>query len=436
VLVDTTANTVMVEPVFVARVNPQNPKPLIGFGRLVSASTSTNDIVVTLESIDGVPLTETTFEGDGETVYHVAGVAHGATSGLAAVEALSTGTFVEIVGEVDADSPEIDATFVSAGVGTLNDGRDFVDGWVVDRTGGAGADAVLTVIGNSEDATHTILQWNTSFTVNTSFTNTNVLKPFSSQLFDTDDVNVGQRLRVFGTLTGTTMDATGTNTAVKLLRARVFGTAQAASSSNVLTIALTKVDSLPETAFVWPSGGTTPPDPANFEIAVGTLDNGQGIGTGTQVEAAGFFTPVDDDTEDFDADRLQNSDTADVLMLIKDLPAVGQQVTATMVPGTITFLITGGIVSGEIAVIDRGLAGATTLPAVPSPSVVPAGDFRGILYDRQTGAVDQFNDFANFSDRLATALSSAAQIASVSASGPYDDVTNQVRAHRLIVVLQ
>ena len=122
---------------------------------------------------------------------------------------------------------------------------------MIGRNGGAGADATLTVLGHSNDAAHTSFQFDTSFAVAASFANSKVVRRGYPIAFDLDDVNVGQRVRVFGALSGTNLDATGASAVLRMQPTRVYGHAAGAPSAGALEIALSRVDLRPQTAFAW-----------------------------------------------------------------------------------------------------------------------------------------------------------------------------------------
>src|SRR5206468_5160672 len=104
---------------------------------------------------------------------------------------------------------------------------------------------------------HTIFQFNTSFTVTASFANTKVVRFAENQAFDTDDLNVGQRVRIFGTLTGTNLDATTARSVARMQPTWVLGHANAAPAPPDLEIDLARVDVRQQSVFNWPASGTT-----------------------------------------------------------------------------------------------------------------------------------------------------------------------------------
>ena len=437
VATDLVGNTVSIEPSFSMNADPSDPKPLLAVGRLVSVDTLTSTFVMEVRTLDDTLLASATLHSGSSTIWHLDGVSSTGDPGLTALAAMSPGTWIQIVAVVDPIHPEFDVVYVEAGAGTYNGGDDIVEGHIVDRVGAAGTDPTLTVLGHSTDAAHTTLQFNTTFTVTASAANTKVVRVGVDQAFDTDELSVGQRVRIFGALTGTTMDATSATSVVKLLPTRVLGFASGAPGLGVLTIDLVRVDLRLETAFNWPGGGLTPPDPNVFEIAVGTLGNGLGIGPGTPVEARGFFAPVDDATEDFDASSLTNRALAPSLVLIRNRP-LGMNVLIQAFPAEIEMGLAGTPGVGEFAILDQGFVGSQDLPFLPTPSLVPSvnGPRFYVLRDKALNTSTLFFTFSAFSAAVENKIGLGADIVQIAAIGHYAPVENRVEAQLASVIVE
>jgi hypothetical protein len=437
VTTDLVGNTATVEPAFVMHVDPVAPKPLLAVGTLVGVDTAAGSFDVEVRTLGGTLLATATFRSGSATLWHIDGVSSTGAPGLTSLDAAPVGTWVQIAATIDPLRPGFDAVYVEAGVGTYNGGTDIVEGHIVDRMGGAGTDPILTVLGHSTDAAHTTIQLNTSFMVTTSFLDTQVLRTAVDQAFDSDDLNVGQRVRIYGSLVGTTMDATSASSVVRMQPTRVLGFASAAPTGGVLNLDLARIDLRLDTAFNWPAGGTTPPDPDAFDIQVGSLGTDLGIGSGTPVEARGFFAAVDDATEDFVASSLTNRALAPSLMLVRNRPG-GMTVTATATPAVIDVALAGMATVGEFAIIDAGFVGVQTLPTSPTPSIVPSltGPRFYVLRDKGTGSVTLYFSFANFSAGVATKIGQGATVSQIAAIGRYTAMTNRIQAQLASVVVE
>jgi hypothetical protein len=435
VVSDTAGNSVTVEPAFVMHVDPAAPKPLLAVGALTSVDTASNTFVGEIQTLAGTPITSATFHVDATTIYQIDGVPSQGSAGLTALAAVPAGTWFQVFASINLSSPQIEVTYLEAGTGTYNGGTDIVEGHVVDRVGGAGTDPTLTVLGHSNNAAHTVFQFDTSFTVTTSFANTKVVRLGVNQAYDTDDLNVGQRVRIFGALTGTTMDATGATDVVRMQPTWVLGHANGAPVAPDLEIALARVDVRPESAFNWPAGGPTPPDPLHFKVLVNNLGSGLGIALNTPVAARGFFPAIDDAGDDFQATTLANLSQVPSLMLVRNRPA-GFTLTAAATATDITLAITGTAGVGEYAIIDQPLVGATPLPPNPVIQASASGPRYYAIRDKQTGATTLYLLFASFSSDLDHLISLGATIDQVAAVGVYTSGTNTIAAQLAFVVVE
>ncbi len=425
--VDALANAVMIEPAIVMRVDRTDPRELFVGGELLGVDFELGTFDVELQTLAGNPITTVAARHGSGTVYQIDGVPTTGLAGLVALDGM-TGTWVQIYGAIQPALAQIEVDYVEAGVGTFNGGTDIVDGVVVGRTGGAGADATLMVLGHGQDATHTAFQFNTAFTVSTSFANTTVVRRGAAVTTDTDELNIGQRVRMFGALTGTALDASTMGSVVRVRQTDVYGFANGAPAAGVLDLDLVRVELRDEAAFTWTEGGTSPADPDALLAAVGGLTTGLDIDTGVAVRMRGFFSAVDDDDEDFVASSVTNLDDGASLLLVRDR-AAGFTVTPTFASTGIELAITGVEGANETAILDRGFVGSTPLPTTPNPLITPAGPF-GLysLRDRVTGTVQLFLVFEQFTAALDTAVGGGAVLFQIAAVGEYDGPNNELFA--------
>jgi hypothetical protein len=423
---DTLANTVTVDPTLVVRVDRSDPKELVAFATLDSVDVGKSTADVDVKTLGGVLLTKATFSFDGGTVYQVDGVPLVGNAGLTALAAEPAGTWLQAYGAIDVSAKRLDVSYVEVGHGTYNGGDDVVEGHVVGRSGGPGLDATLTVLGHSQDASHSTFQFNTLFNVDVHFATTHVVRRDSGSAFTTDELNVGQRVRFFGTLSGVTLDATSSTSVAREQRTKVKGYALAAPSSGQLAITLDRVDDRDSTLFAWNEGGPTPADPANFVVSVGSLGDNLGIGVNTPVVARGFFSDVADASADFDALSLENRDDSPSVMKIVDR-LLGMTVLTSASSSQIQFTISGSKGPLEVAAIDQGFVGVSDLPTSPAPTVVPdASPVCFTWVDAVSGAVVVETQFANFSNDVAAQLAAGRRLTRFTAIGVYDASSNTI----------
>lgn len=420
VVVDTGTNTVLIEPVIVPRVNRTDQKEHAVGGDLRFVNTADDFFTLGLPAgLGATPILRVTT--DSATVFQVDGVCLTGAAGLSALDNLTVGSWVQAFGAVNAQSASFAAATVEAGTGSYNGGTDIVEGLITGRVGGAGQDAVLTVRGHSNNSDHTVFTFNRNFTLNTINGTTKVVRRGSSTLYDSDQLQVGQRVRAFGTLTSSTLDCTNATDVVRVEPTRVFGFANAAPTLGTLEIQLTRIDLLDESDFTWSEGGTTPADPLFFELDVGNLGTGQSIANGTPVEATGFFTDVADGTVDFEASALTNRELLPSLLLVRDR-ANGLGLSATYGTAQIDFVFTGAPAGFEIAAVDQGFVGQIDIVAdgITLEPTTLGGLGLYVIRDRTLGTVELHLTFAAFSQALGAAVGNGATILNVGALGIYD----------------
>jgi hypothetical protein len=435
--VNSSTNSVVLEPAFALHVDGSG-KQLLTFGTLVSADSSNSTFVGDVTTLAGVAFGNETFATDANTVFQVDGVPATGSSGLASLGAKSAGTWIQVYGAIDPNSAKINAHYVEAGAGTYNGGTDIIEGHVIDRVSNppAGSNVTLVVLGRSNNSSHTVFQYDTMFNVTTNFAATKVVRFGSAQAFDSDDLNVGQRVRVFGTLSGTAMNASTPTSVVREQPARAFGIATAAITGSTLTLDLHHIDLVPQASFTWADSGSGPPNPSLFTVNAGTLGTGLGIITGTAVEARGFLAPIADVNQDMTATALINLANAPSFVFVKDMPA-GMTVVLTMTGSQIQVAMSGTPGPAEEAIVDHGFAGVQSLPASPTPIIQPAtvaGPF--MLRDKTTGNVTAFVTFDAFTTALGGVLAQGASLRTLGGVGQYDSTTNSLQATSVSVVVE
>jgi hypothetical protein len=435
-----------IEPTFVVRVDRTDQKELISVGELVSVDTNGGTFVADLRQGSGSARSRVTFvcatSTISGTVFQVDGIPSRGSTGLTALAALGAGASLQTFGDINTTTSTINCAYCEAGIGTYFGGSDWVEGVIYQRSGGLGADATLNVIGHGANAAGTTLLLNTQFTINTSFANTKVVRRASATALDMDDLNVGQRVRVYGALNTTTatMDASTATSVIRQKPVFVFGYANAAPSGGVMTMTLNRVGPylVAGVIGVYPAFNFTvntalQADTANFNVNAGSLTAGLGITTGTAVNAHGFFPTIDAAGADFDASTVTNIDLAPSLMRIRYLPATTSAILTTSA-SEIRFNI-GVIGAGGAAVVDRGLAGSTSLTQTPNPGITAAGGFTLFLIV-ENGQIAIYTAFADFSTALFTRAGTAgSELFAIGAWGTYTPATQTLQASLVVAIL-
>lgn len=429
--VNTGANRVVFSPTISASVDGSNQKPARIQGALGTVNTGDREFLVQTLAADSTVIGPYTVKTTTTTVFQVDGTLLLGDAGLAALALRANlGPRIFVQGNVNSTTRALNAVAVETGYGVPGNGQDWLHGHVVARSGGAGQDATLTVLGQSLDVGTSTRRFNTSHTVTIQRGQTKVLSRGGSSQLDTDTVNVGQRVMVFGDLTGTAMAATGTeNGVVRRLTTSVFGIAAGSPTNDVLTLNISRIDLRPISAFNFTVAGTTEADPANFEVAVAGLST-TGIGTGAKIRAIGTVNDVGIPSDaDFTATALVNRSTTAQLLTCTWAPA-----SATALDDVSRTALTLDVSGAAIKVVSDGF-GTTALTNTPAPTVVPAGA-RGIYAIMRSGSAEVHTLFTSFADALDAALTGGATVQRVSAIGTYTANTQQFSAGIASVVLR
>jgi hypothetical protein len=267
------------------------------------------------------------------------------------------------------------------------------------------------------------------------FAQTKVLRRGSATPYDADDINIGQRVRIFGDLIGTDVDATAIDAVVRLQPTRALGFAAAAPAGGQLTVDLVRVGLLLQGLFSWNESGSSPTDPDALLAQVGTAADGLGIENTTAVELLGWFTAVDAAGADFEATAVINRELAPSLLLIKNRPG-GLVATLTSDPTQLQVSLSGAPNLFELAIVDKGFVGIQNLPSSPTPTIT-SQDATGLftLVDKVTGSFQVFSTLAALDVSLSVKLAQGAELYDLGAIGPYTAQTNTLAAKILTVVV-
>jgi hypothetical protein len=441
-VVDPAHNTATLEPIVAVQIDGTDTQ-LVTFGTLLDVVPSQNSFTATIGSQTGQPLGTAVYLVNNHTIYQIDGVPSAGTTGLALFDLVPHGTPIQVIGEPDLGTSNILARFVIAGRGADDGTADILEGDVIDRLGNpsAGSNVQLVVFGNARNAQTSFFQFGGLFTALVNFANTRVVQEKSGRILDTDALNVGQHVRIYGTLNANVMYANISTAVVREEPVHALGDTISTSTPTsggptTVTMQLQQLQLLPQSAFLFPDSGLTPPNPNALTVNADTLASAQTLVSGTPIEVIGFFAPIDDTAQDFVASSVTDLNTAPSLLLV-DNKTNGLTVIVVASPTAIVLQISGTAVPGERAIIDHGLAGFFQLPTLPAPSIAPAeptGTFT--LLDKTTGTETIFTTFSSFSSALAQALSQGATLRTFSSFGVYSSIANSVAATKIGVVIQ
>lgn len=420
--VDDANNRVYVAPSIVLRVDPSSPRTLVTSGELRAVATGSLQFLTTLQRPNGEAVAFVTHSASASTVFHVDGEAYVGANGIRALASLDAGARVRSYGTA-VSAGVVSATYVEAGRGTLGDAdADVVQGLVTARTGGPGSDPVLTVVGRSLDTAGRSVRLNTSFTVSLSRLGTEVVRFGSLEASDTDDVNVGQRVRIFGELSGTTLDASEAGSVVRIQPTRIFGFATGPAVGGLLTIRLSRIQHRGVGQFDFDVSGIQQADPDALVVDVSRV-SASGVTADTPVELQGLFPAVNVAGADFTATALTDRGQAFSWLRLRYLPAA-----ETAVSDVTSQAIELDPAGAAIASIDRGFVGSTLLPDDPSPSIRAGSSGLGLFTVIGGGSVAIFLEFSQFASEIETRIAAGARVYAIRAIGLYSESGNSLTA--------
>jgi len=313
---------VTVSPLLVADVNPDAPKPHRIRGPLDSVSTQNSSFTLILRPLNLLQGDHgcLTFYTDSNTTFEIDQSSYTGNAGLMRLAAEPRFTATVAIGTFDLPTRRFLATEVLAGSSVAFGTDDVLTGNVLSRTGNTLVVKGAELVRNPGTL---IFRDTVSVTVGSS---TKVLKEGRGAICTspstacmTDDISVGQRVAIFGTLNpaGTTLDAT--NGLVRLLVTQLNGIASSASGS-VVAMNLARIDGRPISLFDFagtgtggPQPGGTDADPTKYQVDPNGLSVAN-IGNTTPLKVRGFVQP-------FGAATGTNDFTATTLIDVTNAPA-------------------------------------------------------------------------------------------------------------------
>lgn len=406
-----------VQPTLVAEVNPEAPKIHRARGALKSVDVSDASFRIIIrpfihaisggdEKFGTLQITTTS-----STVFDLNGSIYEGNDGIQEMDLLQNLTGIIAVGDLKFNPTRFEASQVFAGSSVPGGDMDVVAGNVTDRTGN-----VFTVKGATLIRTDGSVVFNDQVTV-TLDENTSVSRQKSTDEYTIDDISVGQRVVIFGTLTNTQatnleLDATSGHARMEFTTLR--GTFISTSPFNV---DLQAIDGRRISLFDFSgTGQTEDADPNNYEIDTGTLDIST-IDIGAVVKIRGFVEPFGTvDSPDFEAQTI-----IDLSKVVADL-AVGWfppvvSAFSNITESSITLDLTG---TGLFHHVSRqGLI--TDLKQLGSDFTIQSQQSgNGIFFIRESGTWQLYTAFASCVSDIEERLNDSKLIRFITARGTFD----------------
>ncbi len=234
------------------------------------------------------------------TVYEINGESFQGAEGLQVLSEQTPLTAVIVRGSLKFRPARFEASEVYAGSSVPGGDMDVVRGSVVARRGDS-----VTLRGATLMRSNGAVVFNDTVTIQLA-DSTIIKKQLSLGSFGKDDISVGQRLVVFGTIINDAISdlvVDASNGYVRMQMTRLGGTVVTNDDTPAFDLNLTSINGRNVSLYDFAGTGVdtaSDADPANYEVATSTLDV-SAIGVDTRVAVRGFVSPFGQAPKDFEA---------------------------------------------------------------------------------------------------------------------------------------
>ncbi|MDX8410943.1 MAG: hypothetical protein R8K46_03580 [Mariprofundaceae bacterium] len=417
---------VSVAPFLLADVEPETPKVHRARGPLAHVNQAEESFTLAMRPFWGS-------HGDfgrlhvatgSATVYEVDGVTEQGSTGFALLAAKPLLTAVIVIGDLDMGARVFRAREVYAGSSVPGGSLDVVRGAVVARRGD-----VLTVHGATLIRGGGSVVRNADVAVMLGAGTTVCKQGVVGCEFSKDDISVGQRVSVFGVLTGTPPASLALDAAsgrARMLITPVAGTAIVVNPGQIM-MDVQRLGGRNVAIFDFTGTGS---DPANYDIDTGALPL-TGIAAGDPVRALGFVAPFGVAPPDFSAHTVIDVSSVRASMGVGWEPATTAPLLSSA-PDTLWLDLSG---AGPVHHVFRAGIATALLPA-PAPVLTATVSGRGLYGIRQAHTVTMHTEFSNFVLDLGACLDGTTAMAWLRGRGGFDDATQTLTAPRAVVRLE
>lgn len=354
-----------------------------------------------------------------QTLFEIDGTSYEGSEGLQAMAALDPLTAVVALGDLKFEPLRFEASQVYAGSSVPGGESDVVKGNVLARQGDT-----LTVKGATLIRNDSSVVFNDQVTVLLG-DDTVVKRQLSVAPFDKDDISVGQRVAVFGTLTDDnplSLEMDASEGAARMLLTTLRGMTVAVDEEDAtaqLTMNVQRIDHRRIEIFDFSgtgADGANDADPMNYQVDTGILDLSL-LQIDGPVKVRGFVEPFGQAPPDFAAQTIVTVDEIRTLMKVDWRPPTGEAFSA--LSSEQLMLNLDGV--GHFHHLVRGWIVADLTELSQAPSVVPEEDGRGMFVIRQQGTVQVFLEFEAFVEALAQWIDEGLRVDKFEAVGVFDD---------------
>ncbi|MGB9428603.1 MAG: DUF4382 domain-containing protein [Gammaproteobacteria bacterium] len=433
-IVNLTNDTVTVEPFIDAQVNPAIGKVIRMRGPLASVNLSNSSYVIGLRPFymplngGGNPYGQMTIYTNSNTVYEINQTGYVGSAGLTALQAAGPTTATVARGTFDFSTNQFTATEVDAGSSVPGGSMDAARGVVLAVNGTAVTLRGATIIRSDQSV---IFSDDVAVTVGA---NTKVHEEGDpTGTFALNDISVGQRVLVFGTVTNPNVGSLALDASSGLVRleyTRLDATFNGPDGSGAGM--LVNVQSFEGRLVSLFNFTGTNSNPANYDVTLNDLSNSS-FTANDPVVSYGFVAAFGSAPPDFSAKSVADFASANARLGIYWGSAGTSQPFNSIDP------VNGIVLNLQSTPLSdtlrRGgiLVALTTLAA--SPTIVgnsAGGDFA----IRQGGTVEVHADFADFVTDLTGRLGSGAVVTGMWSNGGFNSTSNTFTANEIAVVVQ
>src|SRR3989441_10854630 len=438
-LVDMSGPIVTVNPLLVADVNLDAPKPHRIRGPLDSVNTQAGSFTLILRPFNLLQGDHgrLTFVTDSNTTYEIDQTSLQGSAGLAALAAKQQLTATVAIGTLDPVTRRFIATEVLAGSSVSFGTSDVLTGNVIARDN----NNILTLQGAEVARRDGTLSFQNTVSVTVANTTKIVSQKISTGpqiaiVPDISSISVGQRVTVLATLTTDTSMNASTGL-VRLLVTQLNGTVTS-KGPGVVAMTLARIDGRPISLFNFSGTGTTgnDADPNSYQVATGALDLSGIVATITPLKVRGFVRPFGQATatNDFSAITLIDVTNAPATLVV-GWPALEAAPFNSYPPGG---LVVNLLNAGSLHDIFRGgVDTPLSTAAADAPTVQAINPARGVFVIGDNGTVQVYTRLSSYQAALRVELAAGRKARSfVATGGTYVDASKTLTSSLMATALQ
>lgn len=370
-----------------------------------------------------------------DTVFEINGETSTGHDGILAMNELDKLTGIIVVGDITLKPRRFQATEVYAGSSVPGGDMDAVKGTVLSRNGNTLIVKGATLIRKGGSA---IFNDEVSITLD----NTTVVKRQNDTgEYSIDDISVGQRLTVFGTLDENTADLNldASNGMVRMLMTSISGTVvgeKDESTSQFFALDLNNINGRKLELFDFTGTGTdaaNDADPGFYEIETSTLDLTE-FPLDASINVRGFVNSFGQAPADFIAKSINNIHRTFRAVMHTDWKPASNTAFSEISNEKIMLDFSG---SGRFHHLGRGQRRIDLTQLSTGFAFVPATDDVDVLYVIQKpGSRRVHTTFENLSDDLNDLIAAGDEVRRVQATGTFDLTTGEFTAKTMKIKMQ